>query len=78
MPFHTGDRVRLIKPAPVADTHGPAVGAAGTVLGLAIRGTGDTRNIWRVEFDDLTEQFHERFPIGIWFVDSDEIELIAK
>ncbi len=74
MPFHPGDRVRLIKSTAVDDAPGPAVGTAGTVIALASRGV--TGGIWRVQFDNFTEQFHAKHPPGVWFVASDEIELV--
>jgi hypothetical protein len=76
MPFQAGDRVRLIKPVDIDKAAGPTVGAVGTVKTLAVAGAGASHRIWRVLFDDFVGEFRAGFPPGLWFVSSDEIELI--
>lgn len=78
MPFVSGDRVRLIKAAPVRNVQGPSLGAIGTVMGRELPRTPSRSTIWRVEFDDFPEQFYAASLPGIWSVHSDEIELLAR
>jgi hypothetical protein len=78
MPFSPGDRVRLIKSAPVANAPGPPIGAVGTVLAIQSPGGRPWPSLWRVEFDDFSGQFHPTFKPGVWVVDSDEIELLER
>ena len=75
VPFVSGDRVRLIRPAPLGHDPGPSIGAVGTVMGLEIPAERSQPSVWRVEFDDFTGQFNATCRPGVWFVDSDEIEL---
>jgi len=77
MSFITGNRVRLIKAVPVRNVPGPAIDAVGTVMAPELPATPTLSTIWRVEFDDFCEQFYSASPPGIWFVGSDEIELLA-
>ena len=57
---------------------GPSLGAVGTVMGRELPRTPRRSTIWRVEFDDFPEQFYAAILPGIWFVHSDEIELLAR
>jgi hypothetical protein len=75
VPFVSGNRVRLIRPAPLGHAPGPSIGAVGTVMGLEIPAGRSQPSIWRVQFDEFTGQFNATCRPGHWFVDSDEIEL---
>ena len=74
MSFVPGDRVRLIKAAPVRNVPGPPLGAVGTVVARELPGTATRSAVWRVEFDDFCGQFYAASPPGIWFVNSEEVE----
>ena len=76
MQFAPGDRVRLIKATPVRNVSGPPLGAVGTVLGRELPPMAGRSAVWRVRFEDFAGQFYAASPPGIWFVSSDEIELV--
>jgi hypothetical protein len=76
MPFHAGDQVRLVKLVDLPNVQGPVLGTVGKVIALAIPGSGDVPNFWRVQFDDFVGEFRAGSPPGLWFVTSDEIELL--
>ena len=78
MSFVRGDRVRLIKSAPVRDTAGPPIGTVSTVIACELPATHTQSPIWRVQCDDFSGQFHALFEPGIWFVVADEIELLMR
>ena len=78
MQFVPGDLVRLIKAAPVRNSPGPPIGTVGTLLARELGSAPSGPPIWRVEFKDFTEQFYAECLPGIWFVHSDEIELIRQ
>lgn len=76
MPFVPGDRVRLIQAVPVRNVPGPPIGAVGTVIMRELPRTPTHSPVWRVAFDGFSEQFYAASPPGIWFVHSEDIELI--
>jgi hypothetical protein len=77
MRFVSGDRVRVIRSAPLEHGPGPSIGAVGTVVGLEIPAARPHPAFWRVEFDDFAGQFHPTCRPGLWFVEAEDIELIT-
>ena len=76
MQYAPGDRVRLIKTVPMGKLQGPPIGAVGSVIALEIPATRSQPSCWRVVFDDFAGHFIATSRPGVWFVESDEIELL--
>ena len=67
----------MMAPQALGHAPGPSIGAVGTVIGLEIPAARSQPSVWRVEFDDFTGQFNATCRLGLWFVDSDDIDLLT-